>query len=138
MGKSVLPAGWPRPLGYSEGWIATANRLLAIAGQLGSGGAGEDQEFSAQWGRSLSRVVAVVAAAGGTPEDVLSLTIYVRSLREYEEAVARLGEPYKAAFGRHFPAMTIVEVAGLVEEQARIEISGLAVIPPFGPSDDAQ
>ncbi len=130
--KVVNPAGLGVPRGYSNGILAPpGGRLLFVAGQVGWD---QDQrivsdDFAAQFGRALDNVVEVVRAAGGTPRDLARLTIYVTSLDEYRASQRALGEVYRRVMGRHFPAMALVEVKGLVETGAKVEIEGTAVIP---------
>ena len=127
--QSILPAGWPRPRGYSNGMTATG-RVLAVAGQV----AWDENEsivspdFVRQFERALANVLSVVRAAGGTAESIISLTIYVTDRREYLSAGKEVGAVYREVMGRHYPAMALVEVAGLIEDGARIEIQGLAIL----------
>jgi enamine deaminase RidA (YjgF/YER057c/UK114 family) len=127
--RTILPEGWPRPRGYSNG-MAARGELLAVAGQVAW-----DQrerivspEFAAQFRQALSNVVAVVEAAGGRANDLISLTIYVTDKQAYVDAIAEVGAAYRELVGKHFPAMALVEVAGLLEEGARVEIQALAVL----------
>jgi enamine deaminase RidA (YjgF/YER057c/UK114 family) len=127
----VQPAGWKAPRGYANGVVAPAGtRVLAIAGQV----AWDAQQklvpgdFAAQFRQALANVAAVVRAAGGTPGDLLSLTIYVVDKREYAASTRALGAAWRELVGDHYPAMALVEVAGLLEEGARVEIQGLAAI----------
>jgi enamine deaminase RidA (YjgF/YER057c/UK114 family) len=128
--RAILPEGWQRPRGYSNG-MAARGELLAIAGMVGW----DAQErfvsdaFAGQFRQALANVVAVVTAAGGRPEHVISLTIYVTDKREYVAERAAVGAAWRALMGRHFPTMALVEVAGLLEPEAKVEIQGLAVLP---------
>ncbi len=107
-------------------------RLLAIAGQIAWDGeqrlVGED--FALQFGQALSNVVAVVQEAGGGPEDLAQLTLYVVDKAEYVAALKEVGAAYREHMGKHFPTMALVEVSGLLEPGAKVEIQGLAVLPP--------
>jgi enamine deaminase RidA (YjgF/YER057c/UK114 family) len=127
--KPVLPEGWPRPRGYSNGMVAEG-RVLAVAGQVGWNAEGrfEHREFVGQFDQALSNVVSVVRAAGGRPEDVLKMTVYVTDLDAYRTAEKDLGPVWKQHMGRHFPAMALVGVTGLVEREALVEIEALAVL----------
>jgi len=125
----VQPSGWPRPRGYANGMIATG-RLLAIGGQVGAPPGGPlPRGFVAQFAQAVDNVLAVVAAAGGAPGDVVSLTLFVLDQRPYAAATQEIGEAWRQRFGHHYPAMALVEVKGLIEPEALVEIQGLAVIP---------
>ncbi|MSR45732.1 MAG: RidA family protein [Planctomycetes bacterium] len=134
--RSIEPPGWPRPKGYSNGRLAPAGaRLLTIAGQVGW----DERErlvgsdFAAQFGQALKNVRAVLEAAGGAPEHLLRLTYYVTDKTEYVGALAEVGERYRAVLGRVFPAATLIEVKGLVEPGAKVEIEATAALPPDPP-----
>jgi enamine deaminase RidA (YjgF/YER057c/UK114 family) len=124
------PEGWRRPRGYSNG-MAGRGEFLAIAGQIGWDGDENfvSDAFAAQFRQALSNVVAVVEAAGGRPEHLISLTIYVVDKQEYIAAIQEVGAAYRELIGKHFPAMALVEVADLLEDRARVEIQALAVLP---------
>ena len=128
--RSILPPGWPRPRGYSNG-MAARGELLAVAGMIGWDTQERlvSAEFVPQFRQALENVLAVVRAAGGGPEHVLSLTIYVTDKREYAGALTEVGQAYRAVLGRHFPAMALVEVAALLEDAAKVEIQALAALP---------
>jgi enamine deaminase RidA (YjgF/YER057c/UK114 family) len=128
--RAILPDGWQRPGGYSNG-MAARGELLAIAGMIAWDAREQlvSDEFPAQFRQALANVVAVVAAAGGGPEHVISLTVYVTDKREYIAELAAVGAAYRELMGRHYPAMALVEVAGLLEPRAKVEIQGLAVLP---------
>ncbi len=130
--ECVLPQGWPRPKGYSNGIRVPAGReLLFVSGQIGwdetetlvSGG------FAAQFSQALRNVAVVVAAAGGSPEDVVRLTIYCCDREAYVADLAAVGEAYRSVMGRHFPVMALLIVEGLVEEGALVEIEATAALP---------
>ena len=127
----VQPEGWAEPKGYANGIVATG-RLLHVAGQIGwtADGRFEARDFVGQARQALANVAAVVAAAGGGPEHVARLTWYVTDKREYLARSREVGEAYREVMGRHFPAMTMVVVAGLVEDEALVEIEATAVLPP--------
>lgn len=118
------------PSGYSHGMRARGE-VLAVAGQVGWDAAGRivGQDFVSQFAAALQNVVAVVRAAGGGPGDLISLTIFVTNKSAYLACVKPLGLAYRAVMGRHYPAMTLVEVKGLIEPGAQVEIQGLAVVP---------
>jgi enamine deaminase RidA (YjgF/YER057c/UK114 family) len=124
----VEPAGWPRPRGYSNGMIGHGE-LLAVAGQIGWDTQGKLADgFVAQFEQALANVVAVVRAAGGDPDDLISLTIYVVDRVEYAGSLREVGEAYRRLLGKHYPAMALVQVAALLEPSARVEIQALALI----------
>lgn len=130
MSGAVLPDGWERPAGYAEGWaVPLCGTLVAVAGQLGVGGAGgEAPGFPEQWRAALERVVAVVRAAGGATTSIVSLRVFVTDLDDYGRHGRALGESYRDVLGRHHPAVTMVEVSRLAHPAARIEIEALAVV----------
>ena len=131
MSSGVLqPPGWPRPKGYSNG-IAARGRQVYVAGQIGWNA---QQRFEAtrlapQVRQALENVVAVLATAGGRPEHLVRLTWYVTSREEYYAELAEIGAAYRAVLGRHFPAMSVVQVVALMEAAAKVEIEATAVIP---------
>ena len=127
----INPEHLGRPRGYSNGVLAPAGgRVLFVAGQIGWDErqrlVGED--FVEQFDRALANVLAVVGAAGGGPEQVARLTVYVTDKREYAARTREVGERWRARMGRHFPAMSLVEVKGLLEDGAKVEIEATAVI----------
>jgi enamine deaminase RidA (YjgF/YER057c/UK114 family) len=131
MSHEVLqPRGWTRPRGYSNG-IAASGRQVFIAGQIGWDGdchfvAGG---FASQVRQALRNIVAVLAEAGGHPEHLVRLTWYVTSRDEYYAEIAEVGAAYREIIGRHFPAMSVVQVVALMESRAKVEIEATAVIP---------
>ena len=129
--REIRPEGWAPPKGYSNGMLAEG-RVLLVGGQVGwtAEQRFEAQDFVGQTRQALANVVAVVEAAGGGPEHVARLTWYVTDKREYLARRREVGEAYRAVMGRHFPAMTMVVVAGLVEDEALVEIEATAVLPP--------
>jgi enamine deaminase RidA (YjgF/YER057c/UK114 family) len=130
--RTIEPQGFPPARGYSHGLLAPAGgRLLFVAGQIGWDAEGKlvGDAFAAQFGRALANVAAVVRAAGGAPEHLARLTVYVTDRREYLADLAAVGEAYRAVMGRHYPAMALLEVSGLLEPGAKVEIEGTAVLP---------
>lgn len=116
--------GWPS--GFSHGLVAPpGGRLLFVAGQS----APDAGDFVDQFAAALDRALAVVRTAGGRPEHVARLTVYVTDMAAYRESRARLGDVWRAAMGRHYPAMALVEVGSLVDEGAVVEIEATAVLP---------
>ena len=126
--RALEPPGWPRARGYAHG-IEASGRLVFTAGQIGWDPSGSfAPDFPGQVRQALENVVAVLAEAGAGPEHVVRLTWYVTSREEYLAAQKEIGEAYRAVMGRHFPAMAVVIVAGLVEAQAKVEIEATAVV----------
>ena len=129
--KPINPKSLGRPRGYSNGQLTNADaRLLFIAGQIGWD---EEQrlvsdDFVEQFDRALRNVLAVVLEAGGAPGGVARLVVYVTDKREYLARTEEIGERWRALMGRHFPAMTLVEVKSLLEDGAKVEIEGIAVL----------
>jgi enamine deaminase RidA (YjgF/YER057c/UK114 family) len=125
----INPTGVAPPRGFSHGIVAEG-RMLFVAGQIGWDGQGRmvPGGFVEQFDRALANVLVVVRAAGGTPESVARLTIFVVNKGEYAAATREVGERYRARMGRHFPAMTLVEVQSLLEPDARVEIEATAVL----------
>src|SRR6185295_13893801 len=111
--------GWPRPKGYSNG-VITGKSTLFIAGQVGWNERGEfeSDDLVDQFAQALDNVLAVVRAAGGKPESVVKMTIFVTDLEQYRNAPRALGAAWRARFGKHYPAMSLIGVAGLVEDRA--------------------
>ncbi len=127
----INPESLGAPRGYSNGVLTEASgRLLFIAGQVAWDrqqrivSAGLIEQFDC----ALANVIAVVAEAGGKPEQIARLTIFVTDKNEYKTRLKEIGERYRARMGQHFPAMALVEVAGLLEDRAQIEIEGIAVL----------
>ena len=127
----INPVSLGIPRGYSNGVLAEAGgRLLFIAGQI----AWDEQhkivstDFVEQFDRALANVVAVVDEAGGKPEQLVRLVMYVTNKNEYLERTREVGERYRRRLGKHFPAMVLVEVKSLLDDEAKIEIEGVAVL----------
>jgi enamine deaminase RidA (YjgF/YER057c/UK114 family) len=122
----VNPDELGRPSGFSHGLVAPpGGRLLFVAGQ----NAPDAGDLVAQFAAALERALAVVRAAGGRPEHVARLTVYVTDMEAYRAARTRLGDVWRAAMGRHYPAMALVEVTALVDVGAVVEIEATAVLP---------
>lgn len=127
----LQPEGWPRPSGYSNGVLAHGRQVF-IAGQVGwnpRSGQFESASLVDQAAQALKNVLAVLARANGRPEHIARMTWYLTSRAEYVTHLEEIGAAYRAVMGKHFPAMTAVEVSALVEAQAKIEIEATAVIP---------
>jgi enamine deaminase RidA (YjgF/YER057c/UK114 family) len=128
--KHLQPPGWATPKGYANG-IAAKGTLVFVGGQIGWNAAQqfETDDFIAQTEQALRNVHAVLAEAGAGPEHMVRMTWYVLDRVEYNARLKELGGAYRAVMGRHFPAMTCVEVSGLMEERAKVEIEVTAVVP---------
>jgi enamine deaminase RidA (YjgF/YER057c/UK114 family) len=124
------PRGWKQPKGFANG-IAAEGRQVFLAGQVGWNAEQqfESDDFIAQVRQALANIVALVEAAGGRPEHITRLTWFVLDKREYLARLDELGRAYRSVMGKHFPAMTLVQVAALVEDRARVEIEATAVVP---------
>jgi enamine deaminase RidA (YjgF/YER057c/UK114 family) len=137
----VQPEDWPRPRGYANGILTAGKgeRILFCAGMVGwkSEGVFESDELAEQFATALDHVLAVVRAAGGTPSCVARMTVYVTDLPAYRASLAKIGAAWKERFGRHYPAMALVGVAGLVEAKAKVEIEATCVLPPHNPISES-
>jgi enamine deaminase RidA (YjgF/YER057c/UK114 family) len=129
--KLINPESLGTPRGYSNGLLTEpAGRLLFIAGQIAWD---RQQEIVSanvveQFDRALANVITVVTEAGGRPEQIARLVIYVTDMGEYRVHMKEIGERYRARMGKHFPAMELFEVAGLLEDRAKVEIEAVAVL----------
>jgi enamine deaminase RidA (YjgF/YER057c/UK114 family) len=125
----VKPDAWPMPKGYADG-VLTPEGHLFIGGQIGwtAEHVFEARDFVGQTEQALRNIAAVLDKAGGKPADIVRLTWYVTDKREYLARQREVGEAYRRVLGRHFPAMTMVVVAALVEDEALVEIEATAVI----------
>ena len=130
MMQTLQPPGWARPKGFANG-IAVRGRLVFIAGQVGWTGQGEWREraFAGQFRQALRNILDVLAEAGGKPEHLVRLTWYVLDKKEYLASLREVGAAYRELMGRHYPTMAVVQVSGLVEDEARLEIEATAVVP---------
>lgn len=126
------PAALGEPRGWNNGLLWRGpGELLFVAGQTPRGPSGrvETRDFVEQFDIALGRVLQVVAAAGGEPRHIGRLTVYVTDLAEYRTVRKELGGRYRERMGKHYPAIALVEVSGLLDEGARVEIEATAVIP---------
>ncbi|PZR56460.1 MAG: enamine deaminase RidA [Candidatus Meridianibacter frigidus] len=130
MTKILQPGGWWQPQGYSNGVLATG-RYIAVAGQIGWNEAGDlvADDFVSQAAQALRNIVAVVAEGGGKPEHIVRLTWYVTDKLAYSNNSKELGERYREIMGAHYPAMTLIEVKSLLEDEAVVEIEATAIVP---------
>ena len=124
------PAEWAKPKGYANG-IAVEGRQVFLAGQIGwnAEAAFDSDDLVDQTRQALRNIVRVLAEAGARPEHIVRLTWYVVDKREYMARNADLGKVYREILGRHYPAMTLVQAASLLEDRAKVEIEATAVIP---------
>lgn len=128
--RILQPPGWARPRGYANG-IAVSGQLVFIAGQIGWDEQGEfvSDDLVAQTRRALENILTILAEAGGQPAHIARMTWYVVDKREYLARASEIGAVYRELMGKHFPAMTAVEVSALIEDRAKVEIEATAVIP---------
>lgn len=128
MNRVLLPDGWPRPRGYSNG-IAAEGRMVFVAGQIGWTPEGVfPQGFAAQFRQTLENTLAVLAEGGAGPEHIVRMTWFVVNREEYLASLREIGAAWRELIGPHYPAMAVVEVKGLIEAEARLEIETTAVI----------
>ncbi len=126
----ILPAGWPRPKGYSHA-VAGEGRTIYISGQIGWD---KDEKFVSddfvdQIAQAFRNIKDVLAAAGGKPEHLVRLTWYVTDRQDYLSSLQDVGEAYRSIIGKVYPAMAVVEVSALMEDRAKVEIEATAVLP---------
>jgi enamine deaminase RidA (YjgF/YER057c/UK114 family) len=130
--KLINPEALGAPSGYTNGLLVDGSgKLLFIAGQVAWD---KDQkivndDFVEQFDKALANVITVLHEAGGGPNNLVRLVIYVTNKLEYRERTKEVGERYRKHLGKHFPAMVLVQVAGLLDDRAKVEIEGMAVIP---------
>ena len=125
----LQPAGWPRPKGYSNG-ISTRGRLVFVAGQIGWNAVQEFEtdNFAEQFRQALLNICAVLHEDGAGPEQVVRMTMYFTSKREYLNSVKEVGAAYRDVMGRNYPVMAAVVVSALMEDRAKVEIEATAVV----------
>ena len=130
----LQPRGWAQPKGYANG-VAATGRFVFVAGQIGWNrqNSFEARDLAGQVRQTLQNVVDVLAEAGARPEHVVSMTWYVTDKKEYLDGRAGIGRAYREVMGRNFPAMAVVEVKALVEDDAKVEIQATAVVPEPAP-----
>jgi enamine deaminase RidA (YjgF/YER057c/UK114 family) len=130
MHQILQPAGWAKPKGYANG-VAAHGRQVFVAGQIGWNEqcVFEAQDFVGQFRQALTNVVAVLAEAGAGPEHVTAMTWFMTDKAAYLREARAVGQIWREIMGRNYPAMTVVQVAALVEDAAQIEIQAQAVIP---------
>lgn len=128
--KVLQPADWKRPRGYANG-ISAKGRMVFVSGMIGWDAEGKlgATDFTGQVRQALQNVVTILAEGGAKPEHLVRMNWFVRDKKEYVNSFKEIGTIYREIIGRHYPAMTAVEVSGLLEEGARVEIEATAVIP---------
>jgi len=128
--KTLQPVHWPRPKGYANGIVA-AGRTVFISGMVGWDARGKIvcQDFVGQARQALRNIVEVLSEANAKPEHLVRMNWYVIDKKEYVSAYKQLGVVYREIIGRHYPAMTAVQVVSLIEDAARVEIEAIAVVP---------
>jgi enamine deaminase RidA (YjgF/YER057c/UK114 family) len=126
----LQPPGWARPKGFSNG-ISCRGDLVFISGQVGWTGQGEwkERSFAGQFRQALQNILEVLKQAEGRPEHIVRLTWYVLDKHEYLSSLKEVGAAYRALMGKHYPTMAVVQVSGLVEGEARLELEATAVLP---------
>jgi enamine deaminase RidA (YjgF/YER057c/UK114 family) len=130
MTQILQPPSWARAKGFSNGIVASG-RMVFIAGQVGWTGQGEwkEKSFAGQFRQTIRNILDVLAEAKGKPEHIVRLTWYVLDRDEYLASLTEVGAAYRELMGRHYPTMAVVQVSGLVEREAKLEIEATAVIP---------
>ena len=128
--KTIQPEGWAAPKGYANG-IEARGRQVFVGGQIGWNAQGrfETDDLVEQTRQALRNCVEVVRAAGGEPTHIVRMTWYLKDKREYQARLKEIGQAYRDEIGRHYPAMTAIQVADLVEDRAKVEIEVTAVLP---------
>lgn len=126
----LQPPGWARPRGYANGIVASG-RMVCVSGMIGWDGQGvfHTDDFAGQVRQALLNIVAVLAEADARPEHIVRMTWYVVDKNEYVGAYKEIGRAYREIIGAHYPAMTAVQVAALVEDRAKVEIEVTAMVP---------
>jgi enamine deaminase RidA (YjgF/YER057c/UK114 family) len=122
--RIISVPGLPEPVGYAHAVVAAPGRTVYLGGQVGAGATIADQ-FDA----AAANLIAALRAAGGEPDDLVSLVVYATDVGEYRASVRDLGEVWRRHFGRRYPAMALVGVSALFDPEARVELMGVAVVP---------
>ncbi len=132
--KVIHPSHFPRPRGYADGIVTVVpqgGRILHVSGQIGWDGDAHlvSPDFTVQFLQALDNFIAVVREAGGATEHIVKLLMFVTDLEAYRAATTAIGEGWRGRLGKHYPAMSLVKVAGLLEPGALVEIEGVAILP---------
>ncbi|MBL4824150.1 MAG: RidA family protein [SAR324 cluster bacterium] len=127
--KFLLPEGWESPKGYSQGVVAEGRQIF-ISGQIGwdENSIFQTDDFAEQAGQALRNIISILAEADASAEHITRLTWFITDKQEYLASLKSLGQKYREEVGRHFPAMSVVEVSSLMEDRAKVEIEATAVI----------
>ena len=130
MHKQLLPEGWPRPKGYANGIIAAGAPTIYIGGQIGWNAdcVFETSDFVEQVKQALLNVKAVLVTAGAGPEHMVRMTWYITDKQAYTDNLRAIGAAYREVMGKNFPAMSVVQVVALIEDEAKVEIEVTAVL----------
>ena len=126
----LLPPGWSRPHGYSNG-IAAEGRMVFVAGQIGWDETFKfpDESLAGQIEQTLKNTLAVLAEAGAGPQHIVRMTWYITSRTEYFDEIKDIGRIWREVIGKHYPAMAVVQVVALIESRAKVEIETTAMVP---------
>jgi enamine deaminase RidA (YjgF/YER057c/UK114 family) len=126
----LQPEGWAKPSGYANG-VTARGKMIFIAGQIGWNEqcVFESDDLVEQTMQTLKNIVAVARAGGAEPEHVVSMTWFLTDRKEYSARLKEIGVAYRSVMGRRFPAMTALQVSGLIEDRAKVEIQAIAVMP---------
>ncbi|HYM48981.1 MAG TPA: RidA family protein [Candidatus Limnocylindrales bacterium] len=129
--RAINPPALPRPSGYSHAIVAAPGRAVYLAGQTATGPDGEivGDTLTAQFKVAADNLLTALEAAGGRPEHLVSMQIFVTDVKLYRLALKPIGVAYRERFGKHYPAMALLEVSGLFDPAALIELQAVAVIP---------
>ena len=130
MHTTLLPEGWPRPSGYANGILASGNKLIFTGGQIGwaPDGTFESTDFVGQFRQTLLNIRDVLATAGAGPEHITRMTWFITDKQGYLQQLREIGATYREIMGKNFPAMSVLVVSALVEDQALVEIEATAVM----------
>lgn len=128
--RVLQPGDWARPVGYSNG-IEARGRTIYVGGQIGWNGQCrfEAHDLPGQIRQTLENVLAILREGGAGPEHIVTMTWYVTDRKTYSASLKEIGAAWKVTMGRNFPAMAVVEVSGLIEDEALVEIQAIAVVP---------
>ena len=128
--KTLLPDGWTRPKGYSQGVIAEGRQIF-VSGQIGwdETGTFQTNDFAEQTGQTLRNILTILNAANAGAEHITRMTWFITDKKEYLASLKSLGQIYREEMGHHYPVMSVVEVNALIEDKAKVEIEATAVIP---------
>ncbi len=128
--KILLPPGWSRPHGYSNG-IAAEGRMVFVAGQIGWDDTQviRTESMAGQVEQTLKNTIAVLAEADARPEHIVRMTWYITSRSEYLDEIKKIGKAWREVIGKHYPAMAVVQVSALIESSAKVEIETTAMVP---------